>query len=102
MGDDYLNREGGSETEEHFMRINPDRKISQTGQKVEDFWAWAFSDVLSNINRAVFAEWLVGSALGCVDGVRPIWAPWDLDYVRRCKDRGQVYLLSPKLEEILK
>ena len=62
------------------MRLDPEREISQTGQKVEDFWAWAFSDVLSNINRAVFAEWLIGSSLGCVNGTRPIWAPWDLEY----------------------
>lgn len=62
------------------MRLDPEREIPQTEQTVEDFWAWAFSDVLSNINRAVFAEWLVGSALGCVNGIRPIWAPWDLEY----------------------
>lgn len=62
------------------MRLEPEREIPPTGQTVGDFWAWAFSDVLSNINRAVLAEWLVGSALGCVGGIRPIWAPWDLDY----------------------
>lgn len=60
--------------------MDPDRRIPPTGQTVGDFWAWAFSDVLSNINRAVLAEWLVGSALDCVGGIRPIWAPWDLDY----------------------
>lgn len=62
------------------MRLDPEREIPPTGQTVGDFWAWAFSDILSNINRAVLAEWLVGSALGCVGGIRPIWAPWDLDY----------------------
>lgn len=62
------------------MRLDPDREVPPTGQTVGDFWAWAFSDVLSNINRAVLAEWLVGSALGCVGGIRPIWAPWDLEY----------------------
>ncbi len=62
------------------MRLNSEKEIPQTGQKIEDFWAWAFSDVLSNINRAVFAEWLVGSALDCVGETRPIWAPWDLEY----------------------
>jgi hypothetical protein len=30
--------------------------------------------------RAVYAEWLVGTALSCVDGIRPSWTPWDLDY----------------------
>ena len=62
------------------MRLDPDRVISPTGQTIGDFWAWAFSDVLSNINRAVLAEWLVGSALDCVGDIRPIWAPWDLEY----------------------
>lgn len=62
------------------MRLDPESAILQTGQTVGDFWAWAFSDVLSNVNRAVLAEWLVGSALGCVGGIRPIWAPEDLDY----------------------
>lgn len=62
------------------MRLDPDREVPPTGHTVRDFWAWAFSDVLSNINRAVLAEWLVGSALNCVGGIRPIWAPWDLEY----------------------
>jgi hypothetical protein len=62
------------------MRLDPQKEIPPTGQTVGDFWAWGFSDVLSNINRAVLAEWLVGSALDCVGGIRPIWAPWDLDY----------------------
>jgi hypothetical protein len=62
------------------MRLDPGREIPPTGQTVGDFWAWAFSDVLSNINRADLAEWLVGSALDCVGGIRPIWAPWDLEY----------------------
>lgn len=51
------------------MRLDPEREIRPTGQTVGDFWAWAFSDVLSNVNRAVLAEWLVGSALGCVGGI---------------------------------
>lgn len=32
---------------------------------VEDFWAWAYSDILSNTDRAVFAEFVAGTALGC-------------------------------------
>jgi len=62
------------------MRLEPDREISQTGQTVGDFWVWAYSDVDTNIMRAVYAEWLVGTALGCVGGIRPSWTPWDLDY----------------------
>jgi len=62
------------------MKLDPHSEIPLTGQRIGDFWAWAFSDVLSNINRAVLAEWLVGSALDCVSNIRPIWAPWDLEY----------------------
>jgi hypothetical protein len=60
------------------MRLDPDREILPTGQKVGDFWA--YSDVDTNIVRAVYAEWLVGTALECVGGIRPTWTPWDLDY----------------------
>lgn len=30
---------------------------------VGDFWRWAYSDILSNRNRGIFAEFLVGAAL---------------------------------------
>jgi hypothetical protein len=61
-------------------RLNPNQQIPLTGQSVQDFWAWGFSDVLTNISRAVFAEWIVGSAIDAVGGVRPVWAYYDLDY----------------------
>ena len=62
------------------MRLEPDREIPPTGQTVGDFWAWAYSDIDTNVTRAVYAEWLVGTALGCVGGIRPSWTPWDLDH----------------------
>jgi hypothetical protein len=62
------------------MRLDPDREIPPTGQTVGDFWAWAYSDVDTNIMRAVYAEWWVGTALECVGGTWPSWTPWDLDY----------------------
>lgn len=62
------------------MRLKPYKDIPPTGRTVGDFWAWAYSDVDTNVTRAVYAEWLVGTALGCVGGVRPSWTPWDLDY----------------------
>ena len=61
-------------------RLNPDQKIPLTGRTIQDFWAWGFSDILTNISRAVFAERLVGSALDAVDGIRPVWEHYDLDY----------------------
>jgi hypothetical protein len=38
-----------------------------------DFWSWAYSDVLININRAVFAEFIVGYALGIAGDTRRDW-----------------------------
>ncbi len=62
------------------MRLDPRTQIPPTGQTVGDYWAWAYSDVDTNVLRAVYAEWLVGTALECVEGIRPSWTPWDLDY----------------------
>ncbi len=61
-------------------RLKPDKEIPLTGRTIQDFWAWGFSDILTNISRAVFAEWLVGTALNAVDGIRPVWEYYDLDY----------------------
>jgi hypothetical protein len=49
-------------------------------QTVGDFWRWAYSDVLSNRNRSVFAEFIVGVALGVVDKPRIEWDAADLCY----------------------
>lgn len=45
-----------------------------------DFWAWAYSDVLLNIERAVFAEFIVGCALGLTHGIRRTWDCVDHEY----------------------
>lgn len=45
---------------------------------VIDFWRWSSSDLRDNVSRGVLAEWLVGLALGCVDGVRSAWSNHDL------------------------
>ena len=44
-----------------------------------DFWSWAYSSLI-NVDRGVLAEFLVGHALGVVDGVREPWEPYDLFY----------------------
>jgi hypothetical protein len=50
------------------------------GVTIGDFWRWAYSDVLSNRNRSIFAEYLVGVALGVVDKPRVEWDAADLCY----------------------
>jgi hypothetical protein len=37
-------------------------EIPLLGATVGDFWSWAYSDLLSNTDRAVFAEFVVGTA----------------------------------------
>ena len=44
-----------------------------TGLTLGDFWSWAYSDVVSNANRSVFAEFIVGSALGLTGKPRVEW-----------------------------
>lgn len=48
------------------------------------FWAWAYSDVLSNRNRAILAEFLVGAALGTLTHPRVEWDSVD----HRYRDHG--------------
>jgi hypothetical protein len=80
VSDDYHVRTVPSRAKGARMRLDPEKVIPPTGQTVGDFWAWAYSDVDTNIMRAIYAEWLVGTALECVDKIRPSWTPWDLDY----------------------
>lgn len=54
------------------------------GVTIGDFWRWAYSDVLSNRNRSVFAEFIVGTALGAVaERPRVEWDAADLTYQGR-------------------
>lgn len=43
-----------------------------------DFWQWAYSDHLSNANRGVLAEYIVGCALGALGRPRVEWDAYDL------------------------
>ncbi len=45
---------------------------------VLDFWQWAYSNLRDNVVRGVFAEWLVGEALGCTTEMRSAWDDYDL------------------------
>jgi len=50
---------------------------------IGDFWAWAYSDVVSNANRSVFAEFMVGAALGLAGKPRVEWDCVDFRYQGR-------------------
>jgi len=51
------------------------------GETIGDFWAWGFSDLLSNVIRGSFAEFIVASALK-IDMTYPraVWQTYDLRY----------------------
>jgi hypothetical protein len=53
---------------------------SHSGYSTLDFWSWAFSDLASNANRGVLAEFIVAKALGIELDVRNEWGDYDLDF----------------------
>lgn len=44
--------------------LDPNNEIPGLNYTFGDYWAWAYSDILSNVNRGVFAEFLVAKKLG--------------------------------------
>lgn len=69
-----------------MQNITPIKLASDTPIKgiknttVLDFWRWAYSDILDNRARGIFAEFLVGQALGVTEDVRHEWLDADLLY----------------------
>ncbi|MCH8905109.1 MAG: hypothetical protein IIA45_14480 [Bacteroidetes bacterium] len=60
-----------------------EEKLSYNGQATKysllDFWRWSASDILSNVTRGIFAEFLVGTAIGLdPKNIRDEWAAFDL------------------------
>lgn len=55
-------------------------KIKGTDVSVSDFWRWAYSDLLSNRNRGILAEFIVGNALGLTNDPRFEWDKADFEY----------------------
>jgi len=76
--------------------IRPDQPIAGLGATTfGDFWSWAYSDILSNANRSVFAEYLVGSALDVVKHPRVEWDACDFRYRgRKIEVKASAYLQS--------
>lgn len=77
--------------------------IEGTGHTVGDFWQWGYSDILNNRNRAVFAEYLVATAIGAFDIVREEWDGCDLRYADlRIEVKSSSYLQSWKQKSLYK
>lgn len=49
-----------------------------TGFELFDYWQWSGSDLLSNTQRGVIAEFLVAKALGVANTSRLEWGSYDL------------------------
>jgi hypothetical protein len=47
---------------------------------VSDYWRWAHADILENVQRGIFAEFLVAAALGITHQRREGWSGYDLNY----------------------
>ena len=45
---------------------------------VLNFWQWSGSDLISNTARGLFAEYIVASDIGIVNGVNQSWLEYDL------------------------
>lgn len=63
-------------------RLTGDERLP-AGASVSDFWRWIGSDLVGNTTRGIFAEYLVGLAVGRftgneADGVRDEWALQDI------------------------
>ena len=62
-------------------KLSPDTPLVNMGElTLGDFWSWAYSDVVSNGNRSVFAEFIVGTALDATQAPRIEWDAVDLRY----------------------
>ena len=73
------------------------------GASFEDFWSWAYSDVLSNANRSVFAEYLVGCALGALERPRVEWDGCDLLYRgKKIEVKASAYIQSWQQKQLSK
>ena len=54
---------------------------SPTAATIQDYWRWAYSDLIDNASRGVFAEWLVAQALGLPTSTpRAVWDNFDFTY----------------------
>jgi hypothetical protein len=66
-----------------MQKLPLDYKIklnAKDNRPISEFWSWAYSDVLSNRNRGIFAEFIVGCALDQIDKPRVEWDAYDFEY----------------------
>jgi len=54
--------------------------IGLKGCNIAEFWTWAYSDIMSNRNRSIFAEFLIAYCLGVIEKPRIEWDATDIYY----------------------
>ncbi|WP_239582800.1 hypothetical protein [Bacillus tianshenii] len=77
------------------MMLEAETKIAGTEKTMLDFWKWGFSNILTNNLRGIFAEYIVGSALGVVNQSRIEWDAFDLVYKgKKIEVKSSAYIQS--------
>ena len=71
---------GGVTVVDNEIPLDPKTEIAGTDLTILDFWQWGFSNILTNSLRGIFAEFLVGSALGALNLPRIEWDAFDLKF----------------------
>src|SRR5690606_10090032 len=62
----------GGKSNMTMRKLHPHQEIKGlSGLTAEDFWIWAYSDLLDNTVRNAFAEFMVGFVLGRLSSPRP-------------------------------
>jgi hypothetical protein len=64
------------------------QRIGDTSRTVADFWEWAVAELVSNTNRSVFAEYLVGLALDATGSTRRVGSVGSHLSRPRCQGKG--------------
>ena len=63
---------------------------------VSDYWRWAYSDIISNTNRGMLAQFIVARALGDIRQTIKTWEPYDVvaDDGTKVEVKSAAYLQS--------
>ena len=78
-----------------IAKFSGSEPVSQANVTVQHFWAWAYSDILSNRNRSVFAEFLIAVALDLIHQPRVEWDAVDLRYNnKKIEVKSSAYIQS--------
>ncbi|GEL78740.1 hypothetical protein [Tenuibacillus multivorans] len=60
--------------------LDENTPINGLSKTIVDFWKWAYSDLLMNNHRGVFAEFIVASSLGVEETQRIEWDVADVSF----------------------